>query len=104
MLLVALAQVSTIINDIVPPTEGPARSSSSIKHQSRIESDPRSIILDKGVTVARAGILDSSTATRLPDDEKKGPSLVASSLPKKKTKKKKDKSGDELSSLFSSLT
>lgn len=100
MLLVVIARVNTIVNDLLPPTvesnptrsvkEAPAEDAGGSKQSGG----------DKGVKIQRNAITDTPTTAASTEHPKKKRSPVPTDEPKKKKKKK---SKDEFSSLFGSL-
>lgn len=106
MLLVVIARVNTIINDLLPLVEEPAPASPALEipaektsKTSKTSNSAPTREADKGVKIQRIKPKDT-------------PEIVSSSEPAKKKrgdvlldepKKKKKKSEDEFSSLFGSL-
>lgn len=98
MLLVVIARVNTILNNLLP-TEEPTPTRPAIEPPIKNASISKPIGGDKGVKVQRDGTEDTPATTQSAEQAlKRGPLPVE--VPKKKRKKK---SKDEFSSLFGSL-
>lgn len=104
MLLVVIARVNTIINDLLPPVEQPAPAPPALEIPAEKTSKTSNSVptreADKGVKIQRIKPKDTPGIVPLSEPVKKKRGDVPVEEPKKKKKKK---SKDEFSSLFGSL-
>jgi hypothetical protein len=104
MLLVVIARVNTIINDLLPPVEQPAPAPPVLEilaeKNGKTSHSASTREGDKGVKIQRIKPKDTPETVPLSEPAKKKRGHVPIDEPRKK---KKRKSKDEFSSLFGSL-